>query len=197
MSKSLLVILLVILSGCSTQLAQKVSYYLLNSATSNNQMKVTKNTAQVIALKEVRLADYLKQTNLVMQLDNHQLYYSKQHFWAESLQTGIQKAILTDLNSQSTGISFIDALSPAAKKPKATINIAIEHFVTTQDSSVILIGQYWLDADQPNDIHQLQHFHYTTELREDGYPHSVKKLRGLLKRLSGDILNHSKLDEAS
>lgn len=197
MSKSLLVILLVILSGCSTQPAQKVSYYLLNSPTSNNQIQKTKNTEQVIALKEVRLADYLKQSNLTMQLDNHQLYYSKQHFWAESLQTGIQKAILSDLNSQSTSTSFIDALSPAAKRPSATINIAIEHFVTTLDSKVILIGQYWFETSQSDEVQQLQHFHYTAELQQDGFPHSVKKLRGLLKSLSDDILSHSKLTEAS
>ncbi len=188
MSKSLIITLMLLLSGCSVKPTEKVNYYLLNSVPAESHNIARKTGEHVIAVAEIRLADYLKQTNLTMQLQTHQLYFSKNHFWAESLQTGIQKALISDLNAGTDSASFVDASSEAAIRPTSKINISVDHFVTTHDSKVVMSGQFWFKQSGANNTSQLQHFHYTADLQQDGFPHAVFKLRELLKRLSDDIL---------
>lgn len=189
MIKSCLMVMMLLLAGCATKPAKNIDYYLLNSADSTINTALMATSSTTVAIDEISLASYLTQANLAMQLANHQLHYSKQHFWAEPLQNGIQKALLMDLNSASNDISFVALHSAMASKVEMTIGIQLDHFVATHDSMVVMSGYYWVSSKNDGKISQQPYpFYFTQPLQQDGYPHAVSQLRMLINKLSGDIL---------
>jgi hypothetical protein len=189
MIKTVLICTLLLLTGCSTQPVEMVKYYILNSVESTSQNPSQHTVPQKLASVEISLSDYLKQANLAMQLQSHQLYYSKKHLWAEPLQTGIQRALLSDLNNNFSETTFITATTGHVKQPDMYLTISIEHFVATHDSQAIIVGHYWIINNHLNSLEPYQpiNFRFSKPLEQDGYPHAVSQLRLLLKELSSAI----------
>lgn len=183
-TKNLLILLLMVLAGCSSKPAVQASYYLLYTPVEAQQTSSSPDS-QVILLKPVRLSDYLRQDSLTMQVDAHQLYVSRQHLWAEKLQHGITRALLSDINGELTEQLLISSNSPAAKDTTATLTVEFDHFVPTNQSEVIASGRYWIVKENTKPV--MKSFVFTDTLKEDGYGHAVEQLRGLVGQLSRQI----------
>lgn len=196
MNKQLILIslLMCFLSGCSTKPANKMSYYLLNEAASSDELSSESIKRIVVSVQDVRLSGYLDKDNLAMQLDEHRVYYSHQDFWAEPLETGVQKALLQDLNQHSSDVQFSEAKTPMIHPISAELIIEVEHFLATDKSSVILSGKYWVTqalGNQKQFKPLYQTFNYSLPLKEDGYGHAVAQMRQLITLLSSDIVAKS------
>lgn len=168
-----------------------VRYYLLH--TPENKMPDTRNDAKPIAvLKLLNVADYLRQSSLVMQVAQHELYYSRQDVWAEKLQSSFYKALLQDLNATGQR-NYVASSSPNATHAAAAITVKLEHFHATDSSTVVSSGHYWLSAtdrqtDKSNNLATTSHsFFFESQLKQDGYAHAVNKLRKLVHSLSKQI----------
>lgn len=190
MNKGLLVSICFLLASCSTSKVKQVNYYLLNNTSNVNQSVAVNQQSIKVVVQQIRLAEYLTQSNLAMQVNNHQLHYSRQHAWAESLDSAIAKTLLTDLNGQPSDLVFLNKDDPLAHEYQYELVLQIDHLIATDKSTVITSGTYWLLSMDENKVtNHKKRFSLEKRLTESGYLHSVSQLRMLLGELSGQIYN--------
>ena len=186
------VAILCLLVGCSSAPLSKTSYYLLNNQkaglTTNDVSGDSSMPKKVMVLSVRDLPEYLIQPHLVMQMVDHQLNYAHFHMWAEPLQLGLKKALLTELNSNNTETYFIAENRDNREDNLATVVVNIDYFHASSDSLVTLSGQYWLSKSNEKQYSQVQPFYFEQQLEQDGYPHSVAKMRALVSQLAIKIM---------
>ena len=169
-----------ILLSCSSA-PLSVNHYLLHSPTppSTTIGDLQKSS---VTFDQVIIADYLRQVSLVIQMDDHKLYFSRQDIWAESLQTSFYKALKYDLNlSKNT----MYVTSHQSSEQEITLKVKLEHFHITNHSSVISSGTYMLLGNNTQGVEKP--FYFTLPLKQDGYPHAVSQLRKTVKTLAQQI----------
>lgn len=190
MNKWIVGLVATLLFGCSSNPVEQVNYYVLNGANSaTNKLGDHTDKTQRILVEDIRLADYLKQSNLAMQLNTNQIFYSRQHAWAERLQVGLEKALMTDLNAASEDFMFIRESLPSKFKISRKLIIQIDHFVATDKSTVLATGSFWY-SDGPEEQHYSQSkFKFEAQLGQDGYAHAIEQLRALVTKISQRISN--------
>jgi uncharacterized lipoprotein YmbA len=186
---------MMLLISCTSE-PLKVRYYLLHTPENkvSNTSFVTQpiKTKPIAVLQLLNLADYLRQSSLVMQVDQHQLHYSRQDVWAEKLQFSFYKALLQDLNASGQR-NYIASSAPNASHAVAAITVKLEHFHATNTSTVVSSGRYWLSENDPQaaknrEFDTSSHaFFFESELKQDGYAHAVEQLRTLIVSLSKQI----------
>lgn len=190
-----------VLSGCSSSTLSESKYYLLNnqqaisSVQDKSESGIVGNSAvngldesEHVLLQVHEFPRYLSQANLVMQLDQHQLHYAHHHMWAEPLHRGFSKALLTDLNNGAEEKIFIEQTPKDIAQKLTSVVIDISYFHTTHQSKVILTGHYWLNSiDKNTDLPNKNKFYFEADLQQDGYGHSVAKMRELVQRLAAQI----------
>lgn len=192
MKTVIMVMLSVIMfTACSSNNTPKTQYYLLNSPTlavGTSKNEITKNESQsTISVALLELPEYLAQPSLVLQLSDHQLHYSHFHIWAEPLKLGLAQALSHDLNSNDSEVNFIVNTELRADL-KADIIIKISAFQATHQAQVILTGSYTINrekASPQSDI--INNFNLVVDLKENGYPHAVEKMRQVTLLLAKDI----------
>ena len=190
MKTILLLLLIIALFSCNSA-PVNIHHYLLNTPMA--VVAVQKNqTLPIVVLKQVNIADYLRQSNLVMLLAQHELYYSRQDVWAESLQSSFYQALLQELN-QSSSHNYVSVQSPLADKASTSISIDLAHFHSTYLSTVVAAGNYWLATSSQktnkNDALSITEnsFYYELTLQHDGFAHAVNQLRETVTKLAHKI----------
>lgn len=184
-----------LLISCTSE-PLSVRYYLLHTPESNVS-NITLETQPIkakpiVVLQLLNVADYLRQSSLVMQVNQHELHYSRQDVWAEKLQSSFYKALLQDLNAIGQR-NYIAATSPDSTFAMTTVSIQLEHFHATGASTVVSSGRYWMsvldpETDKSKDRVTSNHtFFFESDLKQDGYAHAVEQLRTLIVSLSKKI----------
>ena len=191
----------VCLLGCSSSSPLETKYYLLNSPTSlpltdenaqivsNDSLQIA-NTNKEKTLLKINTADYLQQPFLVMQTDQHTLHYAQSHLWADPLDKEIVKALRQDLNNVDTKNYFEVANNSQTNRIHNTLTINIEHFHASDTGLVILSGNFIKINKKDTHTSSIKHsneqnnFYFEQALTEDGYTHTVFKMRETLKRLA-------------
>lgn len=186
MNKYIIVILALLLGACSTSPVQQVNYFVLSGASISESQPMGAGVKIPVLIEDIRLAEYLNQSNLAMQLNSNQIYYSRQHAWAERLELGIEKTLLADLNQSSEFHYSTNALGLATDNLHRLI-VQIDHFVATDKSNVIASGSYWIAGAKDEISYNHKNFNLTVELEKDGYAHAVEKMRFLVSELSAQI----------
>jgi len=184
--------IIVLLVGCSSAPLSKTHYYLLN----NQQAKLNVNDAgnepenpkRMMVLSVKDLPEYLNHPHLAMKTADHQLNYAHFHLWAEPLQLGVKKALLAELNANNTGRYFIAENRNKTHDNLTSLVVNIDYFHPTSDSLVTLSGQYWLSKANKDQYSSVQPFYFELQLEQDGYPHSVEKMRALVAKLATKIM---------
>ncbi|MFV9615615.1 MAG: PqiC family protein [Gammaproteobacteria bacterium] len=183
---------LISLAGCSGS-PTKTSYYVLEST----QTQATENQPELnrplVIIKPIYLADFLKQTGLIMQINQHQLQPARSHLWAESLDEGIKKSLLQDLKVANLDYTVSADHQWLAGQARYEVQITIDQFHATDHFSAVMSGNYWIIDKQAKKILVNRAFNYQSELQADGYEHAVSKLRDLVRRLSLQIGESLKL----
>ena len=192
MKTVIMVMLSVIMfTACSSNNTPKTQYYLLNSPTlavGTSKNEITKNEPQsTISVALLELPEYLAQPSLVLQLSDHQLHYSHFHIWAEPLKLGLAQALSHDLNSNDSKVNFIVNTELRADL-KADIIIKISAFQATHQAQVILTGSYIINTEKASpQSDTINNFNLVVDLKENGYPHAVEKMRQVTLLLANDI----------
>jgi uncharacterized protein len=184
MSRIVLFIIVFGLVACSSP-APKVSYYLLYTPLplNDSESQIPKN--KKIVLNKIVLANYLKQSNLVMQINQNQMYFARQDVWAESLESSIFNALLADLNQNST-IQFNSVLAPNIEQKRTELTVQFDHFHATDKSTVVGSGHFWINLPTSNEVIETPFF-FSLPLQEDGFSHAVLQQRELLHLLALNI----------
>ena len=171
-----------VLTGCNSSPTKQSNYYLLNSSSTQSQ------STQLVAepdyvLERIRMPDYLVQPNLVMQLSDHRLHYASYDMWAETLQAGVSKILVSEL--QSKGLKIHDHTETDLEVNR--LFIRVDHFYPTDSSQVILSGKYWVEDPVNKKVLNGSQFQYQEKLERDGYAHAVAKMRGLVELLASEL----------
>jgi len=188
--KAYLLLLIVFLLSCNSP-PVKINHYLLSTPNNVEALKKHK-TAGLVLLRQVSIADYLRQPNLVILLEQHKLYYSPRDVWAESLKSAFSQALLQDLN-HSQAQRYINVNSPLADQANTSIQIDLAHFHSTHLSTVVMSGRYWLSAhsseqEKAEPVSITEHsFYYELDLQQDGFAHAVDQLRATVTLLGKQI----------
>ncbi|WP_299773561.1 ABC-type transport auxiliary lipoprotein family protein [uncultured Pseudoteredinibacter sp.] len=172
-----------LLSACASQ-PEEVSYYLLHNPTSSEVHQSRDSVEQTIVLQQLELADYLNSQHIVMQLSSSQLQFSNKHRWAESLQVGVKKALLHELNKTSVSTQYVDSRQLGRAKAKA-LQVNIDHLLITDNSKILVSGSYWLQNDKAQAA--IHNFEISNALSHDGYEHAIAQLRLALVELARKI----------
>ena len=155
-----------------------------------NQQQESDGVYGVSPIKDIQLnlPEYLKQPNLVLQLSEHELSYAYYHTWAESLDDAVIKSLHQDLRVMLKSQS---KKTEKTNQTRVNLIINIDHFYATFNSDVILAGNYTIvNSQQTKALSPEYNFTFKANIEADGYPHSVAKMRGLVKELAQDILIH-------
>lgn len=188
MNKLVVIAICLLLTACSTSKVMQVNYYLLNDSSSPEQHVQINGSSAKVVLHRIELAEYLLQSNLAMQINSHQLHYSRQHAWAEPLTSAISKALITDLNAEQSDFTYMTKNDPIATDHQYELRLQIDHLLATDKSTVIATGYYWLLTKGENNVTNLKKsFNLERKLTKDGYPHAVAQLRELIGQLSNQI----------
>lgn len=181
------------LAACSSQAQLSVNYYILDhelAAYQQSSSTAKHNPDKQIVLSQVRLAKYLEQSQLTILQNNHQLYYTSQHVWSEQLKHAIARALVNDFNTASNDYHLVLKNEPTSHDSRYQLQLQLDHLVATDDSEVILAGKFWLLDHQKNKKGELvasSPFYFSKDLSENGFSHSVKQQRQLLKQLANRI----------
>lgn len=159
LSLSLLVIL--VLTGCSSKTTPKTHYYLIAP---DYQATATLSAPPTIS---VECAPFLSQGGLVMENGNQTILTAHYHRWAEPLPAMISRYLQRRLQT---------ALSPDQAPP--TISLLIDRFHQQQDGLVVYSGQWWIKGQTP------QPFRYQERPTAHGYEPTVTTLHHLLDQQS-------------
>ena len=182
-----------LLVGCSSAPLSKSHYYLLNNQQAELKTNTTSNQPikpkEVMVLSVKDLPEYLNQPHLVMKIADHKLNYAHFHLWAEPLQLGLKKALLAELNANNSESYFIAENRDSLDDNLTSLVVNIDYFHPTSDSLVTLSGQYWLSKANKDQYSSVQPFYFEQQLEQDGYPHSVAKMRALVAKLAVKIMN--------
>ena len=191
-----LVCLALLLSACSSAPKKETNYYLLNTHVVNDisQNRALNNLAVDDVLIKVRLPEYLMQPNLVIQMGKHRLHYARYHLWAENLQPAITKALVAEMKKIMLEKSSIDSSinrssynfveRAQGRQGQKSFTLQIDHFYPNDRSQVIMSGKFWVTGFNHRNASQSQQFHFEQTLQNDGYPHAVLQMRGLVSRLA-------------
>lgn len=183
MTKYALLSLSLLLASCSSN-TQMVNYYLLN--TPHNETPSAKRNFPLVRIKSVQLSEYLQQPHLAIQIGKNQLYFSPLDVWADPLQQSISTRLIWELNQQDKTHQYVSATPHGHHRIAKVLDLRIDHFHATDNSQVLIEGVFWLQGlqGQPPESTNAIPFSLTDTLEQDGYAHSVSKLRGLITDLA-------------
>ena len=179
--------LIVSLTSCSSssKIPLETNYYLLNS-----EYKAIKslNIKKTVTVEVLELPAYLHQPHLVMQLNTHQLHYARFDMWAEPLQTGFTKALISELNLNNKNIQFVTSEFKPNDNNLDKLVIRVDYFHPSTESKVILSGVFWRENNE-EEYKAQQPFYFESLLNEDGYTHAVVQMRQLVSLMSASVLD--------
>ncbi len=189
------IITVLILVACASS-SKQVKYYslTLNSdyqspTIANNQG----NTAQIhVMVEPIRLANFLRQEGLVLQIGEHEIVIANYHRWAEPLEEAIAKLLVYELNNKSDQYQFARRIGQWHEDATLHLRFEFDKFHATDNAKVVTSGRYWLY--EKNKALKVDHtFNVSNGLTRDGYLHAVEKLEQAVGTLSDQIiisLNH-------
>ena len=174
----LLLICLGLMVGCSSSTLQPPKYYVLNGTPTYVMPAEAEQSHALINIRSVVLSDYLKSSNIVLQVSDHELFFSSNNLWAEPLQVGITKVLESDLPR------VVEA------EKSYQLDLQIDYFHIIDQDAVILAGSYTLEESRSGRLSK-QRFVLRESLDDSGYEYAVSKMSSVLRKLSVDIASRA------
>tara|TARA_R110001592_G_scaffold84865_3_gene250826 strand:- start:1448 stop:1921 length:474 start_codon:yes stop_codon:yes gene_type:complete len=144
---------------------------------------------KVLAIEDVEMAAYLRQSGIVMQTSGSQLQISKQHLWAENLELSVPKYLATAMQSQSTNYQVYVRNLDYVPSAHYSLRLHIDNLQATDQGEVVSSGRYQLIDNEDSKQSITVDFYFERDLQEDGYSHAVAKIRELLSDIATDVIS--------
>ncbi len=188
LSKILLVLVALCLSGCSGT-PTPLTYYLLHNTSTQDDVSAdgdnalaSASSANTITIEKMVLPAYLKQRGLVYQTNPTNLHISTSHLWAEPVEEGVIKALKQALSHYNVILLRTDLHDT---ENTLRLSLYVNDFVSTYNGDIIINGDYTLT--KPPSLPKLYSFSFTTPLEKDGFSSSVEAMRVALRQLATRI----------
>ncbi|GGW75036.1 PqiC family protein [Alteromonas halophila] len=172
--------ILTILGGCASR-AVELHYYMLHSPQAAQSSQPDSQIA--VVLGDITLPDYLRQRQLAYQTSPTTLHFASQHVWSSPQDEAIHRLLTNALRDQQIAVVTPDR-HQASPSP-VTLSIIIDDFIPSWEGQLILKGEYIIAYPGQKDT--LRTFDYRTTLTQDGFAHSVAKMRTLITELGARL----------
>lgn len=188
MNKQLLMIPLLMLSACSSK-PISMNYYILHHPGQSSTQTITDYSAyKTIWLRTLESPDYLKQRSLSIQTSPSEIKFATQHVWAEPLPGDFATALSETLFHQHNVSLKVQSKWTNTQDAEYILDIRLTDFIPTYDGNVMLKGSYQMvrSGSEP----KLIKFSYQLPLSQNGFSHSVIKMRELINLLASEIVSN-------
>lgn len=182
MKSKWIALLAIVLVGCTSK-PTLLNYYTLHDPQAQTKTAPLSHEVKTIHMSRVKLPDYLKQRNLAFLLTDTQLHFAPQHVWAEPLYDGVYQSLAKSL-MRDYRIYATTNMKYEMSSSTQELRIQIDDFIASYDGQVVLSGQYWVEQGDKNEVFL---FYFALPLEQDGYPHTVRKMREALTLLAADV----------
>lgn len=186
---SLIVVSTLGMSAC-TSTDKSLNLYLLHTVSQEPVISGNLDNAvqrPAIALNNVQLPHYLKQSGLVYQTSDTAIHVSTEHFWGEPLEEGLMKLLRDEFNSQNL---LMTHSTTSAHRNDVQLSIRVDDFIATWQGDIILRGAYSLQhSNKPTEVSSIteKRFYIKQALQSDGFAASVESMRLAVHELALDI----------
>jgi uncharacterized lipoprotein YmbA len=177
--KTILLVALFSLWGCSSATVTPTSYYLLRPDIPAVSRTLEPSTDYVLGT--VSIATYIDQPGLVLETNSGEIHAARQHQWAEPLRASLRRFLASEISSAAGQDILMDTNVDGAVR----IDIAIDQLHGTADGEARLMAYWRLQTEGGEDTF----FQYaaTRPLRTDGYAALAQAEKALLQSLAVDI----------
>jgi uncharacterized protein len=189
-------VVFIFVAGCSSP-AIKTHFYTLSKQAVQTQLIDSQQASNLIVIENIHLADYLRQSGIVVKESGSRLQISSNHRWAESLDGALSRSLRSEMESKLDNHRIELVNSRWQALAKFTIKLEIAQFeVDNLNGNAVHSGRYWILNDKGVLIGQ-RRFNLTLTLNNNGFEHAVKQLQNsvvqLAELLSKDILQLEQL----
>ncbi len=171
------------LSFCASE-PIPINYYLLSGNAPQGVTVQAAENKKTLVLETVQVADFLRQSGIVMQTADTQVQVSKRHLWAETLDTALPKLLFKELQKQSNDFNFYLKYSDFVPRSDFKLLVQIDSFQATEQGEVICSGRYQIINETDHSQIVTVDFKFNRELQVDGYDHAVEQLRLLVSDIA-------------
>lgn len=180
---------LIALASCATP-SPSLNYYLLDSGVGSTSIVRTaeqNKNERLVLVGDVTLGEFLRQSSLLVELDDNEMHFAMNHVWAEPLVEQIPKVLLKDLRRSNTEFHFERETSEWFGKEVYSVKIQIDQFHPNARQEVVMSGRYWV-TDIGSGQTKGEDFFLSDTLTEDNYGHAIVKMRRLITVLSESLI---------
>ncbi|OLO10910.1 hypothetical protein BTW10_12465 [Chromohalobacter japonicus] len=161
------------LVGCAGQSIDE-SRYTLPSETQN--VDVASDFKGSVSLAPPRMASYLKDDGIVMQLDDIRIHQARHHLWAEPLDRQLQERMRQHLSQALPNADVLrSGQSSEASTPALHVQLDVDRFQGRDDGMAVVDGQWRIRDDNDRTLSR-ESFEIERPLEDDGYPALVRAL---------------------
>ena len=184
-----LVIPLCLAIGACASEPLSISYYLLSTPSAEQARTQSMTEKKTLVIEDVEMAAYLRQSGIAMQISGSQLQISKQHLWAESLELAVPKYLATAMQGQTTDYQVYVRNLDYVPSAQYSLRVHIDNLQATDQGEVVSSGRYQLINNEDSKQSIAVDFYFERDLQEDGYSHTVAKIRELLNDIAIDVIS--------
>lgn len=189
-----LLMMAVVLLGCSSQPEAVSTTYLLPSADSgtngsetNMQQLVTRGKHQpLLVVRPVEMAEHLSGTGLVYQMSETEVVQAQQNLWAESISRQLTRRINKDLRYKQSRYWSTELTPALTISDSPRLQVKLSQFNGHYTGMAKLAGE-WLLLGSDGELKGVYPFAFKVPLDQEGYDAQVKALSEGVDRLTTQI----------
>ena len=175
-----------LVTACSSSGVERVKYYQLAVPSVINIGTDDVDTRTRVVIDEVQLPRFLKQDNMVIQLEGNEIYTANSHRWAEPLNEAISKLLVSQLNTRDSHFRFERSAGEWNRGAPIHLRLEFIEFHPMFGKEVVVSGRLWF-YDGNRDLKVDQSFRFVEPMAGEGYDYSVKALQKSVDHLSDQI----------
>lgn len=180
-----LLLVMVLLTGCGSSGGAEVSYYLVTPVSSTGSA-YENNTA--VEIMDLEIPQYLERFQMASRRSDNQLAFSTAHQWAENLRKNLTRTLARNL---SVYLNTPDVGTPrnrSISEPDVRIKIYIEQFERQADGYVTLVARWQLtDSNGKTQLTRSDTYTSTNRVPAPDFAGTVSAMGELFADFSRDI----------
>ena len=131
---------------------------------------------------------FLLQPGLAMQTGPHKITISKSHLWAERLDKAVPRLLVNKLQDLTDGYSFYLGGYDWVEGDYSRLRLRLDNLQPTSSGTVVASGTFQLIDANSSQLPVLREFHFSADLRRDGYAEAVAQMEHLIGKIAASIL---------
>lgn len=173
--------------GCTTP-SKTTSFYTLNEPEKPENVTYQVSNQKMLLIERISLADYLRQSGIVVKNTNNKVSLSSNHRWAEGLESSLSRVIRSQLEHKLSHFRVENLDMQWQEKIDLRMKIEVGNFeLDNTENKAVLGGRFWLLGEHGKLLRSRQ-FLIRKPLDTNGFEHAVSKLEAALEDLAEQMV---------